>query len=140
LSVSTTSLEINGISFVIRPSSGSFEAGEISFGTYIDGTEVSSPAVDILGDDMLVLGTAGIDFYFREEAIPVELTESSTGEDLLQQGLIIDFHPIFSTQVLGYDRAIGVSDDDCRARAGCRPLPDLRPRIRIGAMITLISH
>ena len=59
---------------------------------------------------MLVLGTAGIDFYFREEAIPVELTESSTGEDLLQQGLIIDFHPIFSTQVLGYDRAIRVSD------------------------------
>jgi hypothetical protein len=107
LTVTPLNLEIAGMAFGMNLR---LDAGEVPFGTYLAGTEVFSPSVEILGPGTQILGVAGFDFYFRAEDVPVEIATGDTGGSLLAEGLIVDFHPTWTTQVLGYERAIGVSD------------------------------
>jgi hypothetical protein len=109
--ITTLGFEIDGMPFRVSPQSESSHMGILSPGIYIAGTELFEPRVEIFSPEgASILGTADFDFYFREEAIPVELSTESTGEDVLQQGLIVDFQSTWTTQVLGYERATGVTD------------------------------
>ena len=111
-SITSLGFEVGEMPFEVSPvSSEGADMGILSPGTYFAGTELFEPRVEIFSPGTTTsLGSADFAFYFRDESVPVELSTAWMGDDVLQQGVIVDFQTTWTTQVLGYGQATGVSD------------------------------
>ncbi len=110
VTITTSPIQVESTQFGVNPIPVDPFSAEITFGTYIAGTEIASPAVELLDGGSTVVGTVGFDFYFQPGSLPFEITALTTGEDLFQAGMFVDFDPSWTTPVLGYSDALGLSD------------------------------
>ena len=107
LSIISDDLQIGSLIF---ETGANVDTVEIPFGTYISGAEVFTSEFALVDADAQTVGFAGFDFYFRDGALPLDVSSSDTGESLLAEGLIVDFAPTFTIQSGPFGGALGVSD------------------------------
>ena len=122
-SISVSEFSIDGTSFQLLPITDGSQMGVVTFGDYRSGTELFEPDATILGEDATTeIGTVSFDFYFSDGTFPLQLPAGSTGDDILERGLLVDVAPRFTAQLPGFSDAIGVSDITVVPEAGASTL------------------